>query len=163
MQWIAAAAIVLTASTPQATQVVTMSGISLQLPAAWTVKTDSHYALMASLSSTFDQAVMPWVTVILCDDSEIHRCPARPLDLRKDKACRAIQKSVHQWPNGISETRWVCPLMRDHPGVRYSSAVTQFEVGKRKLLMYYLATDHDTPPNKFLDEFAKALQPNESN
>ena len=161
MKWFTVAPLVLAASTPQATQMVTMSGISLQLPAAWTVKTDGHYALMASLSATFDQAVMPWVTIIVCDDSENHRCPARPLDLAKDKTCRGLQRSIHEWPNGISETRWVCPRMRDHPGVRYSSAVTQFEVGRRKLLMYYLATDHDTPPTMFLDEFAKALQPND--
>jgi hypothetical protein len=51
--------------------------------------------------------------------------------------------------------------MLDHPGLRYSSATTQFEVGKRRLLVYYLATDRDTPPTIFLDNFAKALQPND--
>jgi hypothetical protein len=51
--------------------------------------------------------------------------------------------------------------MLDNPGVRYSSAVTQFEVGKRRLLMYYLATDRDIPPATFLDDFAKALKAND--
>jgi hypothetical protein len=55
----------------------------------------------------------------------------------------------------------VCPLMLDHPGQRYSSSITQFEIGKRRLLLYYLATDHDTPPTLFLDDFAKVLQPND--
>jgi hypothetical protein len=49
--------------------------------------------------------------------------------------------------------------MLDKPGLRYSSSVTQFEVGKNKLLLYYLASDHDTPPAEFLDDFAKALRP----
>jgi hypothetical protein len=161
VQWFAVAALILTASTPQATQEVTMSGISLQLPGAWTVKTDGHYALVASLSTTFNPTVMPWVTINICDDSKDHRCPAGTLDLSRDKTCSALQRSIHEWPNGIRETRWVCPLMLDHPGLRYSSATTQFEVGKRKLLVYYLATDRDTPPIAFLDDFAKALRPND--
>jgi len=34
-----------------------------------------------------------------------------------------------------------------------------FEVGRIKLFLSYLATDRDTPPAEFLDDFAKALRP----
>lgn len=135
-----------------------MSGLSFQLPGAWTVRTDGQYAAIASLSSTYNPTVMPWLTANLCDDTPNHRCPPKDVDLSRDKACPAIKKSLHEWSDGIKETRWVCPLMRDHPGVKYSSSVTTFEIGKKKLLLYYLATDRDTPPNEFLDDFAKALR-----
>jgi hypothetical protein len=159
VQWFVAAALVLTTSTPETTQEVMMSGVSLQLPSAWTVKTDGHYVLMASRSTAFDPKVMPWVTINICDNSAEHRCPVAKLDLSRDKTCSALQRSVHEWANGITEIRWVCPLMLDHPGLRYSSTITQFEIGKKQLLMYYLATDRDTPPTMFLDDFAKSLRP----
>jgi hypothetical protein len=159
VQSLAASVLLMVASVTDATQELHLSGLSLELPGAWTVKTDGQYVVRGSLSPTFDPNVMPWVTVNLCDDeSANHRCPAGKPDLSRDKGCPAIQRSVHEWPNAIVETRWVCPLMRDRPGIRYSSSVTLFEIGKTQVLLYYLATDHDTPPTEFLDNFAKALR-----
>jgi hypothetical protein len=158
--WFGTAALIIAASTPQATREVRMSGLSFQLPRAWTVRTDGQYALVASLSATFDPKVMPSLTANGCDETVNPRCPEFPLTpISSDKACSLIQMSVLKWPNGIRETRWVCPVMRDKPGVRYSSAVTQFEIGKKTLLLYYAATDRDTPPIEFLDGLAKSLRP----
>jgi hypothetical protein len=102
---------------------------------------------------------MPWVTANLCDDSPGHPCPPGELDLSKDKQCSTIQRSVHKWAGGIKETRWVCPLLTDKPGARYSSSVTLFQVGKKKVFMTYVATEHDTPPTEFLDEVGKGMRP----
>ena len=148
----------LAASTLTPSQEVQMSGLAFHLPVTWTVRTDGHYAAVGSLSSTFNPALMPWVTVNLCDNATNHPCPAKDADLSRDKSCPTLKKSLHEWANGIKETRWVCPLMVDRPGVKYSSSVTTFEIGSKKLLLYYLATDHDTPPDEFLDDFAKALR-----
>jgi hypothetical protein len=60
-----------------------MSGLSFQLPLAWIVRSDGQYALMASLSTTFDPNVMPWLTANICDDTANHRCPAGKLDLSR--------------------------------------------------------------------------------
>jgi hypothetical protein len=158
VHWLIAVGLITVALTPQETQDVQMSGFAFQLPRVWTVKTDAHYKLVASLATTFDPEVMPWVTVTVCDDTADHRCPAGDLNLSLDKTCPSIQRSVHDWPNGVRETRWVCPLLTGPSGLRGSSSVTQFGVGKKKLLMYYLATDHDVPPTEFLDDFAKSLR-----
>jgi hypothetical protein len=163
VQWLVAAVLLAAAVASQDTQQVHLSGLTLELPRAWTVKSDGQYAVMGSLSATFDPNVMPWVTANLCDESASHRCPAGKLDLSRDKQCPAIQNSVKEWPHGIKETRWVCPLLRDQPGqppgVGMSSSVTLFEFGKRKLFLTYLATEHDTPPTQFLDDFARGLRP----
>ena len=147
-------------SMPEATQEVRMSGLSFQLPRAWTVRTDGRHALTASLSATFDPKVMPSLTVQLCDETaNLNHGDCFVLTEFKCTGTAPMVMSVHKWPHGIMETRWVCPLMQDSPGVRYSSSETQFEVGKKALLVSYLATDRDTPPTEFLDDFAKSLRP----
>lgn len=164
MQSLAASVLLLVASVPDASQEVHLSGLSLQLPRAWTIKTDGQFVVLGSLSTTYNPTVMPWVTGNLCDDETAdHRCPANKPDLRRDEQCPAIQNSVKEWPQGIKETRWVCPRLTNQPGapsgVRVSSSIALFEFGKKKLLLTYLATDHDTPPTQFLDDFARGLRP----
>ena len=163
MQWFAASVLVMAASVPETAQEVHLSGLSLQLPQAWTVKTDGQYVVMGSLSATFNLNVMPWITANLCDgESANHRCPAGKPDLSQDKQCAAMQHSVKEWPQGIKETRWMCPRLLDQPGVprgvAISSSIARFEFGKRQLFLTYLATDRDTPPTQFLDDFAKSLR-----
>ena len=164
MQWLAASALLMVTSVTDTTQAVHLSGLSLQLPQAWTVKTDGQYVVMGSLSTRFNPHAMPWVAATLCDDaSGNHRCPASTLDVSRDKQCTGIQSSMKDWPHGIKETRWVCPLQLDQPGVPpgvgVSTSVSLFEFGKKKLFLTYLATDHDTPPTQFLDAFASGLRP----
>ena len=158
MQWLITTALIAVALTSPESQDVQMSGFSFQLPSTWTVKTDAHYKLIASLSATFDQNVFPWVTVNICDDNSDHRCPLGDLDLSKDKDCPGIEHSTQEWANGIKENRWVCPLLTGPTGLKGSSSVTMFRLGKRELMLYYLAADHDTPPTEFLDKFAKSLR-----
>ena len=83
----------------------------------------------------------------------------RELDLSKDKQCPAMEKSVHEWAGGVKEIRWVCPLLLGKPGARYSSSVTLFQLGKTKIFLTYLATEHDTPPADFLDAVGMGMRP----
>ena len=98
-----------------ANQEVRMSGQSFHLPAAWTVRTEGQYAAIGSLSHTYNPAGMSWVTVTLCDNTTNHPCRAKNANPTRDKSCLALMKSLHESPDGIRETGWVCPLMLDHP------------------------------------------------
>ena len=134
-----------------------MLGVSFQLPAAWTVKTDGRYVLIASHASAFNPWVFPWITFNLCDYSEGH-CLQGTIDLSKDQTCAALERSVHEWSDDTKELRWSCPDLLNGLGQHYSSTITQFQVGDKTLVIYYLATDHDTSPNAFLDQFARTLR-----
>jgi hypothetical protein len=160
MPWLRAAPLVIAAAAPLLTQEIHMTGFTYQLPNSWHVTTDGQYRLFASLSTKPDLSVLPVFMAWVCDGTENHGCAPGEPDLSSDKACAASPHvTAHQWPGGIKEKRWICPLLLDKPGVRYSSSLTYFEFGNRKPLVTYMATEGDKPPMEFLDDFVKTMRP----
>jgi hypothetical protein len=161
VKWLTATVVATFAGTTAlTTQDVELSGFLFHLPASWTVRASS-YSFVASLAPTFNPNVLPWVSGNACGTGAEHSCSPRDLDLSKDKQCPAIRRSEHEWAGGIKEIRWVCPLLKDKPGVRYSSTMAQFQTAGRKLILTYIATDHDTPPDEFLDAIGHGIKAND--
>ena len=105
---------------------------------------------------------MPWLTAVTCTVTESHPC-GEPQDYARESYChpsgcpRPSVESVHEWQNGIKETRWVSPSEDICRGFSCRVSLSLFEVGNKRLR--YWAMAGDVQPDKFLDSFAQTLRP----
>jgi len=141
---------------------VRMLSFSFRLPSSWHIEADGGDRLFAT--GTKQPDMPPVFMAEVCVSTADKPCPpsvAPDSDAEgsspRESFCTGAQMTTRQWPNGITEKRWIC-AKTIVSGAALTSAVTYFEIGDQKLRVGYIAGDKDPAPAEFLDDLAKSLK-----